>query len=339
MGGMGGGMGGMGGGMGGMMGGGMRSVPPTGLPFADLRPGQTRNLPTRMVSLNPPDAQGGVQLPQEGEAFRIADIGEVSANPRVQKALKRLAAEKAATNVAQLVMWNVAAGLDWDTIAELSRRWANGYELALARDFVDHLDAIDEWETGRIFFQISGTDAAGEAKAAALQKAVEGKIVLGLRAEMGDPARPGGPSLACRVRLKADEALVQLSGSDARAEGWVALGKFTVPIAAARWTRRSWPTRLPRGCSAGWSGPQLVKGPRAKGKLTYRLQINNASPLRLNGLAAVGVESKEDAKPRVLTGISIPPRRSMTVPASEEVVKTLGLKRGIRLTAIDLSGL
>ena len=96
-----------------------------------------------MVSLNPPDAQGGVQLPQEGQAFRIADIGDVSDNPRVQKAMKRLAAEKAATTVAQLVMWNVAAGLDWDTIAELSRRWANGYELALARDFVDHLDAID----------------------------------------------------------------------------------------------------------------------------------------------------------------------------------------------------
>src|SRR5271157_5716814 len=100
MGGMGmGGMGGMMGGMGGMgmMGGGMRSVPPTGLPFADLKPGQTRHLPTRMVSLNPPDAQGGVQLPQEGQTFRITNIADVSANPRVQKALKRLAAEKAAS--------------------------------------------------------------------------------------------------------------------------------------------------------------------------------------------------------------------------------------------------
>ena len=316
----------------------MRSVPPTGLPFADLRPGQTRNLPTRMVSLNPPDAQGGVQLPQEGQAFRIADIGDVSVNPRVQKAMKRLAAEKAATNVAQLVMWNVAAGLDWDTIAELSRRWANGYELALARDFVDHLDAINEWETGRIFFQISGMDAAGEAKAAALQKAVEGKIVLGLRSAMGIPARPGGPSLACRVRLKADEALVQLSGSDARAEGWVAFGKFTVPI-RGEVDAAKLADKVAEGMLGRLVRAELVKGPRAKGKLTYRLQINNASPLRLNGLAAVGLESKEDAKPRVLSGISIPPRRSMTVPASEEVVKTLGLKRGIRLTAIDLSGL
>ena len=81
------------------------------------------------------------------------------------------------------------------------------------------------------------------------------------------------------------------------------------------------------------------QGAAAKGKLTYRLRIDNASPLRLNGLAAMGMESKEDEKPRVLSGISISPRRSMTVPASEEVVKTLGLKQGIRLTAIDLSGL
>jgi hypothetical protein len=29
----------------------------------------------------------------------------------------------------------------------------------------------------------------------------------------------------------------------------------------------------------------------------------------------------------------------MTVPASEEVVKSLGLKKGIKLVALDLSGL
>ena len=174
-----------------------------------------------------------------------------------------------------------------------------------------------------------------------LRKALDGKLVLGLRSEMGVPARPGGPSLACRVRLKADEALVQLSGSDARAEGWVAFGKFTVPTRGEHGEVDA--ARLADEVAEGLLGrlvrAQLVKGPRAKGKLTYRLHINNASPLRLNGLAAVGSESQADAKPRVLTGISIPPRRSMTVPASEEVVKTLGLKRGIRLTALDLSGL
>ena len=55
MGGMGGGMmGGMGGGMMGGMGGGMRSVPPSALPSALLNAGQTRHLPTRLVSISGP---------------------------------------------------------------------------------------------------------------------------------------------------------------------------------------------------------------------------------------------------------------------------------------------
>ena len=41
----------------------------------------------------------------------------------------------------------------------------------------------------------------------------------------------------------------------------------------------------------------------------------------------------------LISGICISPRRSMTVPATEEVVKTLGLRKGIRVVAADLSGL
>ena len=41
----------------------------------------------------------------------------------------------------------------------------------------------------------------------------------------------------------------------------------------------------------------------------------------------------------MLLGITIPPAKSLTVPASEDAVKTLGLKQGIRVMAIDLSGL
>jgi hypothetical protein len=84
---------------------------------------------------------------------------------------------------------------------------------------------------------------------------------------------------------------------------------------------------------------QVVRGERQKGKLTYGLRIDNASPMILSGLAAVGMESGEGAEPHVLSGISIPPRRSFTVPVSEEAVKALHLRRGIRLTALDLSGL
>ena len=61
-------MGGMGGGMMGGMGGGMRSVAPAMLPSALLNPGQTRNLPTRLVSINPPDPEVGLALTRERRA-------------------------------------------------------------------------------------------------------------------------------------------------------------------------------------------------------------------------------------------------------------------------------
>ena len=121
MGGMGGGMGGMGGGMGGM-GGGMRSVPPTDLPSALLKPKPDADLPTRLVSISPPDAEAGVSLPEKGEKLRmLGDVAQVNDNAQVQKALRRLAAEMAPTSLSQLVMWRLAGGLDWDTIAQLSR--------------------------------------------------------------------------------------------------------------------------------------------------------------------------------------------------------------------------
>ena len=41
----------------------------------------------------------------------------------------------------------------------------------------------------------------------------------------------------------------------------------------------------------------------------------------------------------MLLGMAVPPRRSLTVPATEEVVKSLALKKGIKLTAVNLSGL
>jgi hypothetical protein len=83
----------------------------------------------------------------------------------------------------------------------------------------------------------------------------------------------------------------------------------------------------------------LVKGPRDKGKLTYGIRIDNASPLILNGVAVLGAVNKTNEIPKPLWGICISPRKQMTLPASEEVVKALGLRQGIRVMMIDLSGL
>jgi hypothetical protein len=343
MGGMGGGMGGMGGMMGGM-GGGMRSVPPTDLPSADLKPRQTRHLPTRLVSLSSPDPQQGISLPEKGERLRVVgDVAGVNTDPRVQKALRRLSADKAPTTVSQLVMWRLAAGMDWDEIAELSAKWANAFELALARDFVERLDAlkVGDGETGRLHFQIVGTDVAGEAFAGELTKVLAGNTVLGLKAVMEIPAQPEGPAVACRVRLNASEALVQVFSTDAAARSWLPWGKFSLAAAPkyGKFEGAAFADTLAEGILNRLVRTQLSKGPREKGKATYQLRIENGSPLLLNGLAVLGPVSRNSEPPKVLSGISISPRKSMTLPANEEMVKALGLRQGIRLTAIDLSGL
>ena len=132
-----------------------------------------------------------------------------------------------------------------------------------------------------------------------------------------------------------------VASSDQSAEKWVNFGKFTVPLKGAdgKFDAARFADALAEGLLNRLVRVQLVKGPRDKDKPTYGLRIENASPLILNGLAALGMESQKDQAPRVLSGVSIPPRRSMTVPASEDVVKKLGLRHGIRIVAIDLSGL
>ena len=52
-------------------------------------------------------------------------------------------------------------------------------------------------------------------------------MVLGLLADNGIPPRPNAPAVACRVRLNASDALVQVFGSDGPARSWVAFGKFS----------------------------------------------------------------------------------------------------------------
>ena len=74
----------------------------------------------------------------------------------------------------------------------------------------------------------------------------------------------------------------------------------------------------------------MIKGSatKDKGKLVYQLRIDNASPLILNGLAMLGTASKDDEMPKVLSMISVSPRRSLTVPASEDVVRSAGAEEG-----------
>ena len=344
-GGMGGGMGGMGGGMGGM-GGGMRSVPPTGLPHATFKPGQTRELPTRLVSLTPPDptSETGLNMPAKGEKLQIGDVSQTNNGEKVQKALKRLAALKAPQTISQLVLWRLNSDSDWDTIAQLSKSWANSYELSLARDFVDNLDSLPEGESGVLALEISSSQTSNSAEVDELNRLFKDKGLLGLKAVLGVPATPQGPSVACKVQFGDTKANVEVIATDSTAQNWVPFGKFSLSInrEGNKFDAAKFSDALAEGILNRLVRAQLSKGPRTNGKETYKLRVDNASPLVLNGLGIMGSSTKDDEPARVLPPLSLSPRRSVTMPASEAVVKLLDLKKGaggVRVVAADLSGL
>ncbi len=338
MGGMGGGgMGGMGGG--GMGGGGFRSIPPTDLPNALLQPNQTRHLVTRMVSLNPPTLDGKANFPVRGEILQIDDCAALGGDARTELALRRLAVDKAPEAVSQLVLWNVRHHVEWGTLAWAARSWANDYELALARQFVRRIDA-SEGELAPIAAATLYVDVRGGGEPGkSLKKSLEGSYTLGLSVELGAPPRPDGPSLACLVEIESPEskeAVVLLYTSDESGTRWKAMGKFWLPLED--------PIRLADTLAEGISSrlvrAQLIEGKKVKGKPTYKIRIDNASPLLLNAVVLDGIHAEGDAAPSMLAGFSLPPHRSMSFSATPQVVERLGLgSGGIRIVADDFSGL
>jgi hypothetical protein len=215
----------------------------------------------------------------------------------------------------------------------------------MARDFVNRLEELPAGESGRLLLEIAGSDEATEPMASDLSKSLEGKYILGLVAETTEKLalRPEAPAIACRVKLKGKEASVQVLGSDATASKWVPFGKFDLPLAGGekKFDMTRFANDLAEGVLNRMVRAQVVKGAtsREQGKLVYQIRIENYSPMILNGLALLGTDSPANETPKVLTGICISPRRSLMIPANEEAVRELGLKKGIKLTALDLSGL
>ena len=125
---------------------------------------------------------------------------------------------------------------------------------------------------------------------------------------------------------------------------WEPKGKFSVKLTGADGKRLS-PGEVANLVAEGTVSRlvrvQLIKDKARdkNGKETYKVRIDNASSLILNGLALSGPQMDDKHLPTVLVGFSLPPRRSLTVPTSADAVERLGLKDGLRVLAADLSGL
>jgi len=270
----------------------------------------------------------------------------------VREALKRLAAQKAPSTVTQLVLWRVAQGMDWETIEGLAKSWANPQEVALARRFIETLDGGSKspregFDPGTFRYSMS-VDGAGEHAGliAGLGKALEGRQVVGLTARSGVPVKPEGPGLACEISLTgigAEARLdVRLAVTDGDASRWVPAGRAELSLTGADGKALepgALADALAEKVLESTVRAEVAHGPRVKGKETFRITIRNGSPLVLNGLALGAAGADGAAAPSVVSGLCIPPRKSLTLPASAETVERLGLKKEARVIAADLSAL
>ncbi len=179
--------------------------------------------------------------------------------------------------------------------------------------------------------------------------------MLGLAVEVAVPAKPTGPAVACKVQLPnaADkaEASVQVATTDPSGTAWVKMGQFNVPVTrdeAGKVKLEAFGDALAEGLikrlvtvtvkkTSVAAGSLIPAGPKAKD--LYTVRVENYSSLLLNGIAVTGEGAKPSEPAKVLLGISLSPRRTFSVPATGESVDRLGLKAGIKVLAVDLSGL
>ena len=91
--------------------------------------------------------------------------------------------------------------------------------------------------------------------AAELSKTLQNKMILGLVADTGIPPRPLSPAVACRVRLSATDALIQVFATDGPAQIGLPSASSAHPSRrkAASSSSHHSARRCPKESSTGWS--------------------------------------------------------------------------------------
>ncbi len=136
--------------------------------------------------------------------------------------------------------------------------------------------------------------------------------------------------------------MIKIAESNGNRE-WTSMGKFTLPVLADAKGGRdlaAFGDKLAEGVLDRLVRIKMIRGNNTlAGTPTYTLQVDNASPLLLNGFAVLGSQAKPTDRPHFLMGISLPPQRSLQFSLTQGQVESFGMKKGTHLVALDLSAL
>ncbi len=166
--------------------------------------------------------------------------------------------------------------------------------------------------------------------------------MLGLIVRLRQAESRQGPALACQVQVERALASVRVLATDEAGMVWRTAGKLSLALTDSTGNGRpvvEIADALALGVLDRLVRVELTQGRRVKGQATYKVRIDNRSPLILSGLALGGSAADPEAKAARLLGISLPPQKHLAIPVSGEVVKRLAPTLGVRILAVNLTEL
>jgi hypothetical protein len=268
----------------------------------------------------------GLPSPTPRHTFRLVDVNEYSANPRVRRALRSLATYGTSHGVAQAAMWRVCNDLSFELMAEQTGKVMNAHEIALAARFVEALDApagsgdlVDPatLSQSRVFVQVRGQGSlAAEAKR--LRSQLEGLHVLGLPIQITDSEElPSAlaPALFLNVVLtdaKTGETRGAVVVSSCGAgDAWLPLGK--VPFRENSSVSVLDGATLSKLVDRAVASAFVTVKPARRTLGSTTLKVENRLPFTVSNLVVkAGSSSGSPSVP--FTGVGVGPARSALLP-------------------------
>jgi hypothetical protein len=303
---------------------GFRSVDVTGDAKAAgavaVPPGQTVELSVVSVCLN-----YGIPTPTPRDKFELVDVEDYSADVRVRKALRSLAAYGTSQGVAQAVMWRVCNDVPFAVMVQQQTKTINVHEALLASRFVEAVDATGSNELvdpaylqdGRLFVRVVGEGALAK-QAERLSREMEGLKVLGLPVRVVttlDNEPVSAPAMLVNVVLtgaQTGETRCKLVLQQADASGrWAPLGKTSFVEGSTVSVLNG--LALARAVDRSVSSTYVTIKPARRAVGTTTFKVENRLPFTLSRIS-VKAGNSAGAPTVDLNGLGVAPARAALVP-------------------------
>ena len=279
----------------------------------------------------------GVAAPSPRDVFTLMDVARYTADLRVRKALRSLAALGTSQGVAQAAMWRICDDVSFQEMASRDGKVLNPHELALAARFVEAVDqapgdlvdpaALAE---GRVFVNVRAEGPSAVAEADRLAAKLDGLRLLGLPitlVEGDETPTAAAPALFVKLVLSESrdgEAVGRMQvGSTPTGDLWRPLGKavFRDHSSLAVLDAPTLAALMEHELATSFVTVRVAR----RSTTSTTLRIDNRLPFTIAGLSLrAGASPGSPLVPFDAVGLG--PARSLTLPIQAPHAQIMGVE-------------